>query len=142
MFYEENIHIIAYNSALRPLKSNCNKNSNLSKTPFLDVFEKKHLTPILPANKESKESNDQSTDFPEIFKTERIYFQSGVKDKKKLLQFVYAFGGEVVDVAKDASVVILDDTTGSTTMNNGVKVQWLLDSIKSRKRMDTKIYLR
>lgn len=137
VFYEESIHIVAYNTSLRHLPSNENVISNARGTPFLDIFEGKNLTSILPVGKGSSEYSKKLKKFPEIFKNDKLYFQPGVKDKQKLLQYVYTFGGEVVDSVKGATVIIFDD---GRSVRNGVHVQWLIDSIKLQKRMDTKLY--
>ena len=137
VFHEENVHITAYNNSLRPLPESETITKNLSDTPFLDVFEGKPLTPIQQSKNRPNVFDRQSEKYPQIFKHDKIFFHPNVKDKKKLLQYVYAFGGKVMENSKDATKIIYDD---SDTKMNGISVKWITDSIKHTKRLDTKLY--
>ena len=53
VFYDENIKIIVYNDSLRPLPpvdERKQRDNDVSKTPFLDIFEGKPLKPIKSGN--------------------------------------------------------------------------------------------
>jgi O-acetyl-ADP-ribose deacetylase (regulator of RNase III) len=137
VFHEEQVHITAYNNSLRPLPETETIAKKVIDTPFLDVFEKKHLTPIQQSKNGSIESDRKLDKHPQIFKHDKLFFESNVKDMKKLLQYVYAFGGKVVENSKDATKIIHDDTDAK---KNGISVKWITDSIKHNKRLDTKLY--
>ena len=137
VFYDENIHITAYNNSLHPLPEMENVTKNSIDTPFLDILEGKPLAPIQQSKSGSIGSDRQLDKHSQIFKHEKIFFPPDVKDKKKLLQYVYAFGGKVVANSKDATKIIYED---SDNKMNGISVKWITDSIQKNKRLDTKLY--
>ena len=87
VFYDENIHITAYNNSLHPLPEMENVTENSIDTPFLDILEGKPLTPIQKSNSGSIGYDRQLDKHSQIFKHDKIFLSPDVKDKKKLLQY-------------------------------------------------------
>lgn len=140
-FYEEVLNVIVYNNSLTPMICSEEMICDSTKpdhTPFLDVLEGKNLAQNFPAEGLWKDFSIL-TMFPDIFEGDEIYLLPEVNDRRRLIQYLCTFGAEVTNNVETAKLLVFDECKPNFKANC-VHVQWIIDSIKLKRRMDIQLY--